>query len=357
MVNQDSPRWMIYGANGYTGEIAARRAVRRGLTPVLAGRRSESVEPLARELGLESVCFSLADHAAAVRGLTGVAAVLNCAGPFSATAQPMLEACLEAKTHYLDITGEIDVFELVHRFDRRLKDAGVAALPGAGFDVVPTDCVAALLKEAVPNATHLRIAFKTSHGKPSPGSMKTMVEALPVGARVRRNGHIVHRPDGTKVERFPFRDGKEEPAVSVSWGDVSTAYYSTGIDNIECFMGLPPEQLKGMQMGPGARRFLGLGPVQKALKTLVDKAVKGPNEAERRGAKAFVVGEASGPGKKARLRMTTPEGYEFTADAGIEATLRAARGEIAAGAQTPSLALGSGFAQEIEGVVLEELPV
>ena len=44
--------WLIYGANGYTGELIAREARKRGMTPILAGRSQESVASLAGELGL-----------------------------------------------------------------------------------------------------------------------------------------------------------------------------------------------------------------------------------------------------------------------------------------------------------------
>jgi len=156
-------RWMIYGANGYTGELIAREAARRGLKPVLAGRRRESVEELARTLGLEARAFGLDDVAALTGQIQGHALVLNCAGPFSATAAPMMEACLRAGAHYLDITGEIAVFEHAQSLDARARDAGVVLCPGVGFDVIPTDCVAAALKAALPDATHLALGFDSRY--------------------------------------------------------------------------------------------------------------------------------------------------------------------------------------------------
>src|SRR5580765_7458313 len=154
-----SAHWMIYGANGYTGRLAARLAKDSKLSPVLAGRHAEHIRPLARELGLESRVFDLDDPAVATANLQGVAAVLHCAGPFSATSRPMLTACLRATTHYLDITGEIPVFEDIHSREREIIEAGIIAIPGVGFDVVPTDCLAAMLKRELPSATHLKLAF------------------------------------------------------------------------------------------------------------------------------------------------------------------------------------------------------
>lgn len=176
--DQTTAPWMIYGANGYTGELAAREAATRGLRPVLAGRNAESVGALARELGLEHRAFSLDDPAALTRSIDGMAAVLHCAGPFVLTSRSMVLACLAARAHYLDITGEIAVFEKVLTRGDEARQAGVALLPGVGFDVVPSDCLAARLAAALPDATELILAFASDKGGVSRGTMKTMIESL-----------------------------------------------------------------------------------------------------------------------------------------------------------------------------------
>ena len=102
--------WMIYGANGYTGHLVAAEAKRQGLNPVLAGRRAGPIEKLATELGLPARVFDVDDPPSAIAALADIAVVANCAGPFATTSAPMIDACLNNQTHYLDITGEIDVF-------------------------------------------------------------------------------------------------------------------------------------------------------------------------------------------------------------------------------------------------------
>src|SRR6185436_19415452 len=180
--------------------------------------------------------------------LKGVTAVLHCAGPFSATSRPMLAGCLRAKTHYLDITGEIAVFEDIHSRSQEFRSAGIIALPGVGFDVVPTDCLAAMLKRALPSATHLKLAFKSRYGKLSPGTSKTMIEGLPEGGRIRKDGKIVKGPAAYKTETIPFTEELSATAATISWGDASTAFYSTGIPNIEVFLGVSDKQIKQMKM-------------------------------------------------------------------------------------------------------------
>lgn len=351
MADPETPRWMIYGANGYTGRLAARLAKRRGLTPVLAGRNAIQIEPLARESGFESRIFDLEEPAVVARNLAGIKAVLHCAGPFSATAKPMLAGCLLARTHYLDITGEIAVFEDVHARTEEFRRAGIVAMPGVGFDVVPTDCVAAMLKRDLPGATHLKLAFKSRHGKLSPGTTKTMVEGLPHGGKIRRDGRIVTVPAAYKVETLRFGEGIESTAVTIPWGDVSTAYYSTGIPNIEVFVGAPEKQIRQMRLPGWARFLVGLGPVQALLKALITRRVKGPDATQRARDAMYVFGEArDAEGKTLTLRLRTPEGYSLTADSALTATLKVMEGSLVPGAYTPSMAFGAEFVLGLEGV-------
>src|SRR5262245_22595391 len=219
------PQWLLYGANGYTGELAAREAKRRGLAPILAGRDAEAVERLASELGLPWRSFPLDDPATLRANLADVAAVLHCAGPFVRTSAPMVHACLAAKVHYLDITGEIAVFEAVlsRASAEAARQAGVALLPGVGFDVVPSDCLAARLAAALPGAVALDLAFAAEGGGWSRGTLKTVIESLPATGALRRNGRIVPVPVAADVRRIDFSD-RPRWTMTIPWGDVATAY-------------------------------------------------------------------------------------------------------------------------------------
>ena len=210
--------WMIYGANGYTGQLTAREAVSRGLKPVLAGRSEGPVAAEAEQLGLEYRVFALDDPLAVREALQGLRLVLHCAGPFSETSEPMVGACVTEGVHYLDITGEISVFKAVHERDAEARRADVVLLPGAGFDIVPTDCLAARLVETLPATTALQLAFQAGGG-PSPGTAKTSVEGLANGGCIRRDGRLEKVPLGWKTRTVPFATGERE-AVTIPWGDV-----------------------------------------------------------------------------------------------------------------------------------------
>ena len=351
-------KWMIYGANGYTGRLAARVSKDRALTPILAGRRADEIQPLARKLGFESRVFDLTDPAIVAGQLEGVTAVLHCAGPFSATSRPMVAGCLRAKTHYLDITGEIAVFEDIHSRNEEFSHAGIVVIPGVGFDVVPTDCLAAMLKRELPSATHLKLAFKSRTGKLSPGTTKTMVEGLPEGGRVRRDGRIVKVPGAYKIETIPFTEDLSATAVTIPWGDVSTAFYSTGIPNIEVFVGASDKQIKQMNMPGPLRWLIGLKPVQAVIKEQIARRVKGPTDEDRARDETYLYGEVrDDAGNKVALRLRTREGYTLTAESGVTATVKVMTGTPAPGAYTPSMAFGADYVLELEGTKLSRVAV
>ncbi|MDN7799413.1 MULTISPECIES: saccharopine dehydrogenase family protein [Burkholderia cepacia complex] len=341
-------RWMIYGANGYTGELIAREAARRGLKPVLAGRRRESVEELARTLGLEARPFGLDDEAALTGQIQGNALVLNCAGPFSATAAPIMEACLRAGAHYLDITGEIAVFERAQSLDARARDAGVVLCPGVGFDVIPTDCVAAALKAALPDATHLALGFDSRSGF-SPGTAKTSVEGLAQGGKVRRDGKIVTVPLAYEVRRIDFGDGEKE-AMTIPWGDVSTAWHTTGIPNIEVFIPGSPRMIANARRANYIRPLLGLLWVQKLIKARIAKTVKGPSEEKRAKMPTFVCGEVTNArGEKKTARIRTANGYSLTIAGSLAVVEHLMAARPAGGAYTPARLVGADLVKRLPG--------
>lgn len=343
---------MIYGANGYTGRLCVAEAIRRGYRPILAGRRAAAIEALARESGCEARVFDLADPLTVAEFLQGISAVLHCAGPFSFTSAPMLEACERAGVHYLDITGEIDVFEQIHTQDARWKAAGIAVIPGVGFDVVPTDCLAAMLKRELPDADRLKLAFKSRGGKFSPGTLKTAIEGLAKGGRVREDGVLIAKPAVFKVEMVAFEE-QPEPAVAIPWGDVSTAYYSTGIPNIEVFMAVPRKQIRQLRLIGLLRPVLGLKIVQTYLKSCVDKRVEGPSPQDREIGETRLWGEVRNrAGRGVALRMRTPEAYKLTANASVAAVTRLLHQGATPGALTPSMAFGPEFALDLDGVVI-----
>jgi short subunit dehydrogenase-like uncharacterized protein len=333
---------LVYGAYGYTGDLVARLAAQKGLDPILAGRSSAPLEKLAKELGLSTRTFGLDDAAALDAGLADVDVVLHCAGPFSRTSEPMVQACLRTQTHYLDITGEIDVFEACAARDRVARDRGVMLMPGTGFDVVPSDCLALHLKHRLPTATHLRLAFTSVGGTSSHGTALTVVEGLDKPNLVRRGGVIEPVRVGKLSASVDFGRGPR-PTLGIPWGDVSTAWWSTKIPNIEVYMGVPRAAVVGAKLAGPLRGVLGSGPIQRALKRRVDAGPAGPTEAQRKSARSLLVGEARDGTTTVSTRLETLEGYTLTAMASLTIAERVLGGTFEPGYRTPASLLGADF--------------
>jgi saccharopine dehydrogenase (NAD+, L-lysine-forming) len=328
---------MVYGANGYSGTLLARLAAERGERPVLAGR-SAAVAGLAGELGLPHRAFPLT-----APDLDGVTAVVNCAGPFAATARPLVDACLAAGVHYLDITGELDVFDWMFAQSPRAVTAGVVLLTGAGFDVVPTDCLAAMLVAAMPGAATLELAFDAPGGL-SRGTARTSLGEAASGGRRRVAGKLVATPFGTPSRAVPFPSG-ERTVGATRWGDLVTAYHSTGVPDITVYMLLPRNAASPLV------RLLRFGPLRAFARALVPAG--GPSTTRRAGTGCEVWGEVTdGAGNTLTATLTGPNAYALTADASLRALQRVLAGGITPGTHTPATALGADFVLTLDGVTV-----
>jgi len=350
-------RWMIYGAYGYSGRLIAEHAKAKGLTPVLAGRDAAKTAALADALGFESRCFALDDRTALVAALEDIDAVIHCAGPFSATSKPMIDGCIDAGTHYFDITGEAFVFEHAHSdaVSNAAARADVIICPGVGFDVVPTDCVAKALAEAMPDAVSLDLAF-AGGSRLSPGTAKTMVEGMGLGTWARRDGRLVRT--GILTREIDFGAGPRR-AMSISWGDISTAFHSTGIPNITVYIPAAPKMIANAKRAQWIRPLFRLGVVQSYLKSRIDKKIKGPSDEQRASDVTRVWGEvANAGGEKLAGRLTTANGYTVTQLAPVAIIEHLMAHEAPSGSLTPALLMGKDFASSLagsSGIVIEEV--
>lgn len=341
--------WMLYGANGYTAGLMLDIALARGHRPVLAGRNREAVEALARRHQLPARIFDLQEANTVASALTGIEAVMHCAGPFSATSAPMLEGCLKAGAHYLDITGEMEVFAHCHQQDARARERGIVVMPGTGFDVVPTDCLAAMLKRDLPDASELVLAFEAGGG-PSHGTALTAVEGLSKGGRVRRDGQIVRVPLAYKTRCFD-RDGESRHAMTIPWGDVYTAYVSTGIPNVEVYMGVSPGTAARVKKLNIIRPLLGLGFVQNFMKKKIRSG--GPDNEKRGSSGCTVWGEVRNvAGLAVKKQLRTVNGYDLTATASMGILDHVLSKQPAGGFYTASQMMGADYILSLPGSVL-----
>jgi short subunit dehydrogenase-like uncharacterized protein len=344
--------FLLYGATGYVGSAIAERAVQRGLHPILGGRNAEAIGRQGAELGLETVITPVSDPVGLDAAMAEVPVVLNCAGPFVHTAIPVIESCLRTGTHYLDLSGEPVVYEVVHD---RAAELGVMLLPSVGFDVVPTDCLAAHLARRLPSATRLTLALNQQDpaGLP-PGTLNSLIEMLPYGSNKQ------HRVDGAVVDAarrerrsIDFGEGPVE-AVLLTWGDVFTAYRSTGIPNIEDFFVLDDALIRQLDSLDRTRPLFRLAWIRAAAK----RGLRGgATPAERAQATMTVWGEVTDDaGGRAVSRLSGPEGgLEWTSRVALDVVRHVLAGEVVPGFQTPATAYGPDLVLETGGVRREDV--
>ena len=340
--------WMIYGAYGYSGELVAEEALRRGHRPVLAGRSEEKLVPVAERLGLDWVVVDLNHAQALAEAVAQVDLVFHAAGPFVHTSEPMIRGCLAAGTNYLDITGEIPVFQNTFSHDQAALQKGVALISGVGFDVVATDCMVEYVASQVPNAVELEVAVDAL-GSASAGTTKTMLEMLPQGGWRRRDGQLAPYRWGKGAKKIRFPHG-ERFAAPVPWGDLATAFQTTGIPNITTYKTFPKNAIRALRWtAPVSQRVMAVKPVRRALQKWVGKAVHGPDKETRQTERSCVwVRAADEGGREAEAWLETMEAYQFTAVSGVRCVERVLE-DRPVGALTPALAFGADFVLDIEG--------
>ncbi len=349
-------RWILYGATGFTGELIAAAAHRRGLRPVLAGRSETKLAALAGRFGFEHRAVSLDQPDALRETVRGAAVVLHAAGPFVDTSLPMVEACLAEGASYLDITGELPVFQQTFRHDPVAQERGVALISGVGFDVVPTDCLARFVAERTPGATSLEIAI-LGLGETSVGTRKSAIGIIAQGGLVRRGGQLRSVPFGRGPQqlRFPPRT---RWAVPAPLADLETAWHTTGIPEITTYLAVGSGTARTLgkvwplmwALHPALRTVLGLGPVEARLRRWVDRGTRGPDASARERSSCYAWARAASASAVTEATLTMRDPYEYTAEIALDSVLQLLQrpGQLR-GALTPAQAFGADFALSVAG--------
>jgi short subunit dehydrogenase-like uncharacterized protein len=347
--------FLIYGSYGYTGQLIVELATKEGMRPILAGRDEKKLRAQADRYNLEYRAFPLDETDKLDSALLEVDAVLHCAGPFVLTFRQMAEACIRTKRHYVDISGEIEGFEALAKMSEDAKQAGIMLLPGGGFDVVPSDCLAAYLKERLPTATHFRLFIRGVGGGVSRGTARSAVENVHRQGRIRKDGIVTQVPPAWQVLERDFGRGAVQ-VVSVGWGDVSTSYYSTGVPNIETYFAFPRAAIRFLKLSHFIGPLVYSRPMRDLLKWIIGLVIpSGPSQKQNETGFSLMVGEMRDGNQTVRAKLRTPEGYHCTALTTVEIMKRILNDDYKTGFQTPSLVYGADFILGFDGTEREDL--
>jgi len=339
---------IIYGSYGYTGQLIVNECKAKNLNVILAGRKRDALQKQHEQTEYPFEVLDVNDTPALKNLLQKGSMVLHCGGPFIYTAKAMVDACLEAKIHYTDITGEFQVFEmLAEKYNDKAKQAGIMIMPGTGFDVVPSDCLALHLKKKLPSATHLQLAFAMSKGGLSRGTKKSMTERLGDESLIRKNGVLTSVPLGEKTMDIDFGSYKTK-ALHISWGDISTAWRSTGIPNIEVYAGASDKMISNAKRSKYLSWLLRMRWVKNFLLKQIDKQPAGPNEENRETGRSYLWGKIwDGSGKQFISTQEGPSVYVLTAKTAVLIAEKILTGNFKAGYQTPAMMYGEGLILEV----------
>ncbi len=344
--------FLIYGAYGYTGRLIVEHAVKQGLVPILGGRDAKKAEELAKQYELECVVLDANDSEKWKHILSKVSLVLNCAGPFALTVKDIVPACIKHGVHYLDITGEIDVFEYIESLSELATEKKVTLMPGVGFDVVPTDCLSSQLHHKLPTATHLELAFQGTSGV-SRGTALSMARRYHAGGTIRENGKMKTVPLAFEDKIISFGE-KERLCVTIPWGDIFTAYHTTQIENIKVYTGVSEKTLKSLRTYRKFKVIAKTSLAQWTFKKIIKSKIDGPSAIKRATCITHVWGKVidKTTGELVEAELTTPESYHLTALTAIESTIRVLKGKCPVGYQTPVTAFGKDYILSFEKVKL-----
>lgn len=329
---------LVYGAAGYMGQLFLKTIQHEGIEIVVGARKRFNTNVPIR-------VFSLDTKAEIVQHIQDVKLVINLAGPFKNTAKPLVEACIENGTHYIDIAGEFPELEAVYAYNDVAQKAGVMLMPGAGFGVVPTDLVANLAKHRLPDAIQLKIGYITNGGA-SRGTLKTVLADINKEGVVLENGAYNKALPAFKSFTLSVND-KQHQLVYNPWrADLFSARISTGIQNIETYANFPGFVVK-MMHGKllWLRDFL--------LKRLINLLPIGPSEKQLNKGNTVCYAEVSNAkGEQATARIEGPEAYVFTAYTLMAIAKKIINDDYKSGYQTPAL-YGTELLEGIPKITIE----
>lgn len=334
---------MVYGANGYSAQLIISELLQKDINPILAGRNNKLIMRTAKKYNCEFRVFDLNNYESIIENLQDIHTLLNCAGPFMNTAKPLIEACLAAKTNYLDLTGEIPVLEQAFHYNHSALKAGISITPGVGFDVIPTDCLALRIYQLMPDAINLEIAFQNYKGKISRGTLLTTLELICYPGNIRENGKIIDSEIG-EFEKIIDRSLFKFRGISIPWGDISTAFHSTGIPNIKVYLGLSTFLWQIRKIIPLIKQLFSNIYFRRTIQSIVKLIVSGPSKRSRE--KAFTIIWCKLENNAGEIREEAYkfiEGYNLTAVGAASASIKVLSGEVSAGTKTPAQAFGSNF--------------
>jgi short subunit dehydrogenase-like uncharacterized protein len=351
---------LILGATGTVGRLIAEQAVRSGHRVVLGGRRPERLEQLAGQLGttparspLATVVVDTGGREGLDRAIASANVVVNTVGPFTRTASRVIDSCLAAGVHYVDLANELGALRSTLARDAEARARGCTVVTGAGYGVAASECLVMLLADQVESAIEsVIVASYPNTAFDTPALRATVVEVIREGAVSYRGGRLHTAPLGSEIRAIPFADGHRR-AVSISNGELEAARRAAQAPNATAYTTEVPTGplavalLRGL--GLLARREGG----RRKLAALVSHGGVRARSSDSSVSRAWARVETS-DGSAAEAEVALGEGYQVAAAVAAEITRRICTTPTP-GAWTAGLLCGSGLLDVIGGRTISKL--
>lgn len=333
---------LLYGANGYSAQLIIEELLSKNILPVVAGRTHNKIKSAATKFGCEFKIFDLDDFETICNEIVNFKVVLNCAGPFQFTAEKLIKACIKEKVNYIDITGEIPVIEYAWSKNDEAKKAGICIIPSVGFDVIPTDCLSVITARKIKNPQSLEILLQNENVKISRGTLITTIEMMCNSGKLRKEGKIIDSPIGEKVFVKDIGE-KKYYGISIPWGDVASAYYSTGIKNITVYLGVNRIIYSLRKVLLQLIKLLRVNLIKSGIIRIIKLLVTGPDEKKRKKVKSYIITSVKNEIESCTDINLVTEGYTLTKIGAATAVERILQGIDKKGTLTPAMAFGYDF--------------
>jgi short subunit dehydrogenase-like uncharacterized protein len=307
----------VFGATGHTGRFVVAELLRRGLAPVAVGRNGKSLAALGfADRGI-ATRTATTDHPASLdRAFAGVAAVINCAGPFLDTADAVAAAAIRSRIHYLDITAEqASAQATLDKHDAATREAGRLVIPAMGFFGGLVDLLATAAMGDWDRADDIRVGIWLDSWHPTQGTRITG-ERNTARRLVISSGRLVPIPQPAPESswRFPAPFGDQD-VVEVALSEAILIAHHVHVAELHTYLG------------------------RRSLQDLRDPTTPPPKPADASGRSAQIFMTDVVATKDGGTRRAIAQGrdiYAFSAPLVVEAVRRILEGEVrASGAHAP----------------------
>jgi short subunit dehydrogenase-like uncharacterized protein len=387
---------VVFGATGFTGRLVAeylnaRYGAAGSVAWAIAGRNRDKLAQVRDEIGAPASLPLVEAEASTPTSMAALArqarVVISTVGPYQRHGEPLVRACAEAGTDYVDLCGEPAwMARMIAQYDATAKASGARIVFSCGFDSIPFDLGVLFLQDEALRRygaplVRVRGRVRVLKGTFSGGTMASALATVEAAARDRAVARAMRDPFALTPG---FRGPTQPDSATASYDDAACAWTAPfvmatintkNVHRTHALLGHPwgrdfvydelsltgdgrPGELRARGMARNARlqgMLLGWGPTRELLRRFaLPKPGQGPSkEARERGRYEllFIGDTAQGQRLRATVKGDRDPGYGSTCKLVAESALCLGgidRAATAGGVWTPGAAMGMALVRRLQ---------